>query len=247
MHNALPKRNPAMSAKHPIDLITIDLDDTLWPCLEPIRRAEDLLYAWLRERAPRLTQARDLASLGAHRRELMRRAPAIAHDLTAARRNSLGILLAAFGYAPTLADEAMALFLEHRNRVDPYADVVPVLRALAADYRLVSVTNGNSDVTRTPLRGLLHLSLTATDVGAARPDPALFFAALDWAGVEPWQALHLGDHPYLDVQAARDIGMQAVWVNRAGLAWPAELDPPLAEVADMNGLLGWLEDRAHGV
>jgi len=236
-----------MTANNPIELVTIDLDDTLWPCLETIRRAEDALYAWLAERAPLLTEAHDIASLRDHRRDLMRENPSIAHDLTSVRRSSLGALLPAFGYDPALADEALTVFMEYRNQVEPFSDVALALRTLAVDYRLVSVTNGNSDIDRTPLRGLFHLSLTAADVGAAKPDPALFRAALAWAGVEPSQALHLGDHPHLDVQAARDIGMRAVWVNRAGLPWPPELQPPQTEVADLNALLRWLEGGKGGV
>jgi putative hydrolase of the HAD superfamily len=139
----------------------------------------------------------------------------------------------------------MALFLDHRNRVEPYAEVVPMLQALGAEYRLVSVTNGNSDVERTPLRGLFHHSLTAAQVGAQKPDPALFRGALAWARVPPGRALHLGDDPFRDVEAARRFGMRAVWVNRGGGGWPDELDPPAAEVPDLIGVKRWLEDRDH--
>jgi putative hydrolase of the HAD superfamily len=228
-------------------LLTIDLDDTLWPCRLTIQRAEEALYGWLAERAPRLAEAHDHASLREHRRVLARAQPAIAHDLTVVRHASLGTLLAAFGYAPSLADEAMDVFLDHRNRVEPYPEVPPVLRRLAPRYRLVSVTNGNSDVARTPLAGLFHRSLTAAGVGAAKPDPALFEGALDWAGLDATQAVHVGDDPRLDVEAARRIGMQAVWVNRSGQTWPEDLAPPVVEVTDLNGLIGWLEGDGLGL
>ena len=231
----------------PIELITVDLDDTVWPCQETIRRAEDALFGWLALRAPRLTEAHDQTSLREHRSALMQAKPAIAHDLTAVRRDSLTELLTAFGYSAGLAQEALEVFLEHRNRVAPYPEVAPVLRCLAGRYRLVSVTNGNSDVVRTPLRGLFHLSLTASEVGAAKPDPALFRSALDWAGVAPSRALHLGDHPHLDVEAARALGMRAVWVNRDGRAWPEELEPPAAEIDDLQALTAWLEAAPLGV
>jgi len=229
-----------MTAEHPFRLVTVDLDDTLWPCAPTIERAEEGLYAWLERSAPRLTQACDQEIMRRHRRDLMARRPEIAHDITAVRRQSLFDLLAAYGYDPAMAEDAMALFLEHRNQVEPYADVIPALRDLADEYRLVSVTNGNADVERTPLRGLFDLTLTAAAVGARKPDPALFLGALRWGGVRPDQALHLGDDPYLDVQAARSIGMVAVWVNRAGSLWPEKLDPPVAEVADLTQLQQWL-------
>ena len=235
-----------MLTVHPIELITLDLDETLWPCLAPIQRAEEALHDWLGQRAPRLTQALSQDDLRAHRRDLMARQPDIAHDVTAIRLTSLQLLLDEFGHDPALATEGMALFLAHRNQVEPYPDVIPVLRVLAANYRLVSVTNGNADPERTPLRGLFHRSLTAAGVGAARPDPALFQAALDWAGLAPHQALHIGDHPVYDVQAARDHGLHVLWLNREGQSWPQELEPPPAEILDLHGLLDWLSDATDG-
>jgi 2-haloalkanoic acid dehalogenase type II len=223
------------------ELLTMDLDDTLWPCSETIQRAEEQLFAWLERTAPRLTEACDQEQMRRHRRELMSNRPEIAHDITAVRRQSLRDLISAYGYDSALADGALALFLDHRNRVEPYADVIPSLRSLGIDHKLVSLTNGNADVGRTPLRGLFDLSLSAAQVGAQKPDPALFLGALDWSGVRPERALHLGDDPYRDVEAARRIGMKSVWVNRRGSSWPDELDPPVAEVTDLVQLRRWLE------
>lgn len=231
-----------MNVERTFRLLTIDLDDTLWPCSPVIRRAEAGLYAWLERIAPRLTDACDQELMHRHRRDLMANRPEIAHDITAIRRQSLRDLLSAYGYDTGLANEAMALFLDHRNRVEPYADVIPVLLALRADHQLVSVTNGNADVARTPLRGLFDLSLTAADAGAQKPDPALFLGALQWTGVPPVSALHLGDDPYRDVEAARRIGMEAVWINRGANPWPNDLEPPTVEVADLAELQQWLGD-----
>jgi putative hydrolase of the HAD superfamily len=236
-----------MTTQNAYGLLTIDLDDTLWPCAPTIRQAEAALYAWLEQAAPRLTDAWDQPAMRHHRHDLMSRRPRIAHDLTAVRRESLRGLLADFGYEPSLADDAMVLFLDHRNRVEPYADVVPMLKALGAEYRLISVTNGNADVERTPLRGLFDHSLTAAEVGAQKPAPALFRGALAWARVSPGRALHLGDDPYRDVEAARRLGMQAVWVNRGSGAWPDELAPPSAEVTDLVEFKRWLEDGGHAL
>lgn len=230
-----------MTANTVFRLLTLDLDDTLWPCAPTIRRAESALYAWLERAAPRLTGACDQEVMRRHRRDLMVRRPRIAHDLTAVRLESLQDLLSAHGYETELATDAMALFLAHRNRVEPYPDVIPALLELGVNRQLVAVTNGNSDVERTPLRGLFHYALTAADVGARKPDPALFVRALEWSGTPPAQALHLGDDPYLDVEAARRLGMRAVWVNRADKAWPDELEPPAAEVTQLTGLGRWME------
>jgi len=223
-----------------IRLLTIDLDDTLWPCAPVIRAAEDAVLAWLAAVAPRLAAAHDHESLRRHRRALMARHPHLAHDLSWVRRAALAELLDEFGYPADLANDGMVVFSEYRNKVEPYEDVAPALHALAMQYRLVSMTNGNADVARSPLVGLFHHSLTAAEAGAAKPHPAIFRRALEWAGVRAEQALHVGDDPELDVAAARRCGMAAVWVNRGHRAWPAALEPPALTVTDLHQLRHWL-------
>jgi len=228
-----------------IRLITIDLDDTVWPCAPVIRDAEQALYAWLVARAPRLTAVHDADSLRSHRFSLMRERPEIAHDVTAVRLFALRALMDQFGYQQQLADDAMVLFQQCRNRVTPYADVPPALSRLRKRYRLVSVTNGNAEVHNTPLSDSFHHSLTAAEAGAAKPDPALFQLAMDWASAGVDETLHIGDDPLRDVEAARSHGLRAVWVNRDGLPWPDELAPPEFEVRDLHALVHWL-DRQQG-
>jgi len=230
-----------------VRLITVDLDDTLWPCAPVIHAAEAALYAWLATNTPRLTEVHDPLSLREHRRALMSARPEIAHDLTTIRLVALRTLMQAFGYPATLADEAMALFRQQRNRVAPYPDVLPALARLRTRCRLVSVTNGNAEVRATPLRDVFHHSLTAAEAGAAKPDPALFARAMHWAGATAEESLHVGDDPVRDVEAARRAGLAAVWVNRAGQLWPDDLAPPDIEVADLLALADWFEhDPATG-
>ncbi|KAA6183637.1 HAD family hydrolase [Thiohalocapsa marina] len=223
-----------------LKLITVDLDDTLWPCAPVIRGAEHALHAWLADRAPRLAEAHDTDSLRAHRMALMRDRPEIAHDLTAVRLHAMRALMEQFGYAPTLADQAVALFQQHRNRVQPYADVAPALTRLGVHCRLVAVTNGNAEVHATPLSAVFHHALTAAEAGAAKPDPALFQLAMRRVGVGPAETLHVGDDPVRDVEAARRVGIGAVWVNRDGRPWPEELPPPLLQVTELGAMVDWL-------
>ena len=227
-----------------IRLITIDLDDTVWPCAPVIRDAEQALYAWLVARTPRLTSVHDADSLREQRLALMRQRPEIAHDVTKVRLFALRALMDDFDYPAALADEAMVLFQQRRNRVQPYNDVRPALTRLRARYQLVSLTNGNAEVQDTPLRDLFHRSLSAAEAGAAKPDPALFQLAMDWADATAEETLHIGDDPLRDVDAARRVGLHAVWVNSNALRWPADLAPPEYQVSDLLALARWLDGEA---
>lgn len=228
-----------------IRLITLDLDDTVWPCAPVIQAAEHALLEWLGSRAPRLLEVHDQDSLREHRRRLMRERPEIAHDVTEVRRLSLAGVLTQVGLAAeraeALAREGLRVFLDHRNRIEPYADSVPALRRLAGRFELVSITNGNSDPELTPLKGVFRHRVNAAEAGASKPDPAVFERALALGGCTPAQCLHVGDEPYLDVQAAHGLGIPAVWVNRLGRPWPEHLSPPTMTVADLHQLADWLE------
>lgn len=219
-----------------ISLITLDLDDTLWPCEPVIRAAERALLQWLRREAPRLAREHNETSLREHRKAVSAVHPHLAHDITAIRHLSLVALLRQHGYAASLADEAMRLFLEVRNRVIPYPEVTGTLRRLRVTYRLVAVTNGNADVRQTPLGDFFHFAVSAAEAGASKPAPNVFYRALEWAGSPPGDAVHVGDDPVRDVDAARRIGMRTVWVNRNGAEWPAELPPADHSVTDLARL-----------
>ena len=219
-----------------VRLICFDLDDTLWPCHPVIRAAEAVCYEWLAEHAPRLVENHSADDLRAHRFATSREHPEIAHDLTEVRLRSLRALLEDLAYPAEVADRARDVFRAARTRVTPFDDVRDNLTLLRDRYTLVSVTNGNSQIEHTPLYDSFDHSLTAAEVGAAKPHPAIFEAASRRSG-EPLSAfLHVGDDPLRDVQAARDIGLMTVWVNRYGADWPAELAPADLEVRDIAEL-----------
>jgi putative hydrolase of the HAD superfamily len=70
--------------------------------------------------------------------------------------------------------------------------------------------------------GLLELVdgvVTSAEAGAAKPDPAVFRGALELAGAEPADAVHVGDSLDNDVEGARAVGLRAILVQRDG-------DPP---------------------
>ena len=225
-----------------IRLICFDLDDTLWPCHAVIRAAEAECYDWLDREAPRLTSRYTPEQLREHRLATGRQHPEFAHDLTEVRLRSLAVLLEEEGYRVSLAQRASDVFRAARNRVTPYDDVIDALAMLRESYTLVSVTNGNSQIEYTPLHQSFDHSLTAAEVGAAKPHPAIFHAASQSSGVPLDAFLHVGDDPMRDVQAARELGLPTVWVNRDSREWPGPLEPADLEVGDIAELVERLLD-----
>jgi putative hydrolase of the HAD superfamily len=218
----------------PTRVLSLDLDDTLWPVGPVIAAAEDALLAWLKERYPKAALGHDAASMRAMRSRLAARFPERSHDLTFLRHRALAEQFAAAGHPERLSDEALEVFIAARNRVEFYEDVRPALERLRADYRLFAVSNGNADLHRCGIGGLFEGHVTAIAAGAAKPDARIFAALIRMAGVNADEITHVGDDPLADVVGARQAGMQAVWLNRGGAReWPAWLAPPARTISTL--------------
>ncbi len=199
----------------PLHALTLDLDDTLWPMAPTLRRAEARLHDWLRQHAPATMAAHDKAAWLALRHAVVADRPDWAHDLSALRRETIRRALLAAGDDPALAQPGFEVFFAERQRVELFADVLPALARLAARWPIVALTNGNADVQRVPGLGQhFRASLSARDLGLAKPAPAVFAAACQRAGAAPGHTLHIGDDPVLDVDGALAAGLQAAWVRR---------------------------------
>ena len=219
-----------------IRAIALDLDDTLWSCDDVIERAEAVLYAWLQRHAPRITEAYSLDGMRELRARTAEEWPALGVDLTALRRETVARHARAAGYDEALADDAVEVFLDERNRVSPFDDVRPVLERLRRRYPLVAVTNGNADVERAGVGDLFEAAFGAADVGAAKPDPRLFDAVCRDLGIRAGELMHVGDDPVRDVHAGRSFGARTVWVDRYGLTWPEGVPRAHHELASLRGL-----------
>jgi putative hydrolase of the HAD superfamily len=212
-------------------IISLDLDDTLWPVAPVLTAAEAALLAWLRRHHPRAAHGHDLGTMRAIRAAVAERFPQHGHDLTFLRLRALGEQFAAAGYPHAHAPEspaaqAMEVFIAERNRVTFYEDVRPALVRLRSNRRLFALSNGNADLGRCGISDLFDGHVTAAQAGAAKPDARIFAHLANAAGVDAALVLHIGDDPVADVQGAMRAGMQAVWLNREGRRWPDGLAPP---------------------
>lgn len=226
--------------------ILFDLDDTLWPIAPVILQAEQTLFEWLHDNAPRVTQQFTIESLRQARLELLAQRPEFEFDLGALRRAGL---LAAFeqaGEDAAKVELAMTEFFAARNAVIPYDDVVPGLLRLKGRVLIGSITNGNADLQTIGLSHHFKVSVASHQLGCAKPDATIFHAACHALDVIPSEAVYVGDDVLLDVRGAQRAGLRAVWMNRTGSTRHLEHEVvPDAIVANFDELLDWLK-REHG-
>lgn len=225
-----------------IRAVTIDLDDTLWPIWPTIERAEAALQAWLLAHAPAtgaLCAERD--ALRELRGRMHQLRPDLAHDMSAMRLEAIRLVLVQAGDDPALAQPAFEVFFAERQRVDFFEDALPALEFLSRRYPVVALSNGNADVHRVGIGRHFHAAISARAFGVGKPDPRIFEAAAQAAGVAPREVLHIGDDAHLDGVGALDAGMQVAWVNRAGQPWAHAPRAPHATVDDLQALCRLLQ------
>ena len=106
-------------------------------------------------------------------------------------------------------------------RFEAYPDVAPALTELRdRGLRLIAVSNWDCSLPRVlarcGLERMLDGTVSSAAAGARKPDPAIFSAALELAGCEAAEALHVGDTEEEDVAGARAAGIRALLIDRKG-------------------------------
>jgi putative hydrolase of the HAD superfamily len=122
----------------------------------------------------------------------------------------------------------------------PFPDVEPALGELRElGLKLVIASNWDWSlpqwVERVGLDRLVDGTASSAVVGAAKPAPDVFLAALEIAGVGPEDAAHVGDSLDGDVEGARAAGLRAILLRRAGEA-PAGVES-IMSLAELPALV----------
>lgn len=227
-----------------IKLVTFDLDNTLWDVDRVVRAAEREMRAWLAVHVPEFADRFDADTLAAVRASVLQQHPALRHDLSKLRETVLYEAIRACGYDTTTARQhargAFGVFYEARHRVEFFPGALAALDALAGRYRLAALTNGNADFVRLDLDRYFSFGFSAADVGAGKPAPDMFEAALRKSGVAPQESVHVGDHLVDDIEGASRVGMHTIWVNLQAAA-------PTEAAVRPSHTVGRLEEIPPGV
>ncbi|HVF18084.1 MAG TPA: HAD family hydrolase [Steroidobacteraceae bacterium] len=220
-----------------IRAICFDLDNTLWDVWPVIMRAEQAMYDFLAERYPRTVANVTIEALREARNEVVTQHPQMAHDFTFLRRQALRNLAVKHEYPDELVDEAFQVFIDARNDVALYDEVMPALTTLRSRYRLFTASNGNADLEKIGIAHLFERTIAARNVGALKPDPIVFQKAIEGTDLKLGEVLYVGDDPIMDVVGSRDAGMHPVWINRNGAIWPPDLEPAAITITTLDELV----------
>jgi putative hydrolase of the HAD superfamily len=103
--------------------------------------------------------------------------------------------------------------------VEPAAErALAAAREAGVKTAVISNSNGSvrSILASVGLTPYLDFVIDSGEVGVEKPDPRIFAIALERAGVEPAEAVHVGDLHAVDVVGARAAGLEAILLDPAG-------------------------------
>lgn len=228
------------SSTNAIQLVTLDLDDTLWAIAPVIERAEVRLHAWLQQNCPSTASQFNPADLRSLRQKVEKLRPELSGDFGALRLESIRLALAQGGDDEALAERAFDAFWTARNEVTCFGDVLPAIERLKQRYRLAAITNGNACLHRAGLAQHFEFVVTAREAGHAKPAREIFHQACERAAVRPAETLHVGDDLECDVRGALRAGLHAAWINR-DTRHLTTLAPPAMQFASLEALADHLD------
>ncbi len=147
---------------------------------------------------------------------------------------------------PDLCAELAESYVSERGRRQwPFAETLGVLCALRGrGLRLVLLTNGDRDLQRRKLAAsgllpLLDAVVISGMVGRGKPEPEIFWYAMERVRAGAADAVMVGDSAERDIAGARAAGLRAVWLRR-GTDGPRP-EGAWAEGEDLSCLPGLLE------
>ncbi|MFL5825761.1 MAG: HAD family hydrolase [Thermoleophilaceae bacterium] len=164
-----------------------------------------------------------------------------AESLLDLRNRCAGVVREAIG-RPDLDLDSVREAMLRSIRFSAFEDAPPALAELrASGIRTVVASNWDCSLPealeRAGLRSLVDGVAASAVVGAAKPARELFLAALELAGAEPGDAVHVGDSFQKDVEGARAAGLSAVLLARDGSAPSAREVPVIRSLAELPALL----------
>jgi len=134
-----------------------------------------------------------------------------------------------------------------RHFIKPYEDVLPVLKKLRNDYRLVAVTQATRPIIElkfaaSGLGKYFERSFsTPSDFSTFHKSGVVYKRVAAELGVRPIDIVHIGDHMHYDYHFPRKAGLHAYFLNRAGHKVRGKY-----VVKDMNEFLEKLELHHSG-
>lgn len=230
--------------QHYFQLLTFDLDDTLWDVVPVIVEAEKAMMEWLDSNHPDMSQAYNASQLRAIKDKILIMQPELQYQISLLRVLSLSSAFQGIGYetqdANNAAQQAFEVFLKARNDITFFDSAVETLEKLKPFYRIGALTNGNASTDKVGLGNYFEFCVNGEAINSNKPAPLHFEQAKALTNIDYQHMIHIGDHPEHDILGAKKLGLKTIWVNIKNQKWQARWQPD-EQITHLNELPAAIE------
>lgn len=223
------------SVQSPQVTLVFDGDQTIWDFRWALARAlEATRMEIARVAGVGMEAIPSVGEMSTARDELA--AASTASRLEVVRRAAFAQLLDEIGATATdeMVDHINTFFVGRRYEMcRPYRDAVQALQALSGLYRIVLLSNGNTQPDKLGLGSLFAHTFYADDIGHSKPSPAAYAHVASICASDTF--VSIGDSIENDIDGPRDFGWRTVWVNRDSRDLPRHSQPD-AVMTSLTGL-----------
>jgi len=200
---------------------------------------------WLGSPAREYCLSVGISSWEALRARFVGHHPALGELRAWAPEFQVGSWAAALGEAGVLrGDLASPLLVAFRDEMErpptlyPYA--LDVLRLTSARLPLGLLTNGLAElqgrkIDAAGIGDRFHSVVISGSLGVGKPAPEPFLRVLEGLGVDPHEAVMVGNSLRSDIAGAQNVGISTVWVRRPGAEEYDGVTPDVV-IPDLSGL-----------
>ena len=117
-----------------------------------------------------------------------------------------------------------------------YDDVLPTVKTLKKRGLVLGLIS-NLIMGKVGVESYLNFVVTAKEIGAGKPQPPIFLAALERAGVAASEAVYVGDQYETDVVGARGVGIKPILIDRYDLMPEVTDCPRIHSLSELEGYI----------
>lgn len=202
----------------PIKHIFFDLDHTLWDFETNSRKAYEICFKEHNIGVDLAVFLNKYININFHYWKLYREEKVTKEALKYGRlKDSFDAV--DYTISDELIDQLATEYLQHLPNFNTlFEGAIDILEYLKPKYKLHIITNGFIEVQHHKLKksGILpYFSelITSESVGVKKPNPKVFYYALDKANAIAQQSIMIGDSLEADVHGALNVGMKAIYFN----------------------------------
>ena len=131
-------------------------------------------------------------------------------------------------------------YTEHHIKAVVYPEVKDTLSVLGETCDVAILSNADDAFLQGSLAKnalTFETVVSSEELRVYKPHVSTFRAICTRMGIEPAEALYVGDTPWADVEGSRNAGMGQVWIDRYGVEWPDDIKPPQHTITSLTELV----------